>query len=71
MQKQHRPLSPVHSIQQKLEIAQAEAEEARTREESKPRRKSVSKQIVTKKLKGSRRRSTLSPEELENLMGIS
>ena len=70
-QTQSTGLSPARTIQQKLERAEAEADETRRREESRPR-KSISKSTVTKKLKGSRRRSTLSPEELENLvMGIS
>ena len=60
------PLSSPRTIQNKLEKAQAEAEEARKTEEKKGRRRSG----VVKKLKGSRRRSTLSPEELEKLMGI-
>ncbi|KAL9589801.1 MAG: hypothetical protein Q9203_001378 [Teloschistes exilis] len=54
------------TIQQKLEKARSEAEEARKREEKKGKRKSG----VVKKLRGSRRRSTLSPEELEKLLGI-
>lgn len=54
------------TIQQKLEKARSEAEEARKREEKKGKRKSG----VVKKLKGNRRRSTLSPEELEKLLGI-
>ncbi|KAL6714035.1 hypothetical protein ACLMJK_008529 [Lecanora helva] len=68
--KQHRIPSPNRTVEQKLEYAQAEAEAARKFEESKPKEKSLAKRAVTKKLKGSRRRSTLSPEELENLMGI-
>ena len=65
------PLSPGRTIQEKLDRAEAEAGEAKRREENRPR-KSVSKSTVTRKLKGSRRRSTLSPEELENLvMGVS
>ena len=65
------PLSPSRTIQEKLDRAEAEADEAKRREENRPR-KSVSKSTVTRKLKGSRRRSTLSPEELENLvMGVS
>ncbi|KAF6226292.1 hypothetical protein HO133_009158 [Letharia lupina] len=64
-------LLPAPTIQQKLERVEAEADEAKRREENRPR-KSISKSAVTKKLKGSRRRSTLSPEELENLvMGFS
>ncbi|KAM0802010.1 Afadin and alpha-actinin-binding-domain-containing protein [Usnea florida] len=64
------PLSPVCTVQQKLDRAEAEAEEAKRREENRPR-KSISQSAVTRKLKGSRRRSTLSPEELENLvMGV-
>lgn len=64
-------LLPAPTIQQKLERVEAEADEAKRREENRPR-KSISKSTVTKKLKGSRRRSTLSPEELENLvMGFS
>ncbi|KAL8713399.1 MAG: hypothetical protein Q9220_002598 [cf. Caloplaca sp. 1 TL-2023] len=59
------PSSP-RSIQQKLERARTEAEEARKREEKSGKRRSG----VVKKLRGSRRRSTLSPEELEKLMGI-
>ncbi|KAL9007054.1 MAG: hypothetical protein Q9188_000177 [Gyalolechia gomerana] len=60
------PLSSPRTIQHKLERARTEAEEARTTEERKGRRKSG----VVKKLRGSRRRSTLSPEELEKLMGL-
>ncbi|KAK4695288.1 hypothetical protein P7C71_g2437, partial [Lecanoromycetidae sp. Uapishka_2] len=71
LHKQPRPVSPAHTVQQKLERAQAEAEEARKREENRPRKRDTTKAVVTKKLKGSRRRSTLSPEELEGLMGIS
>lgn len=59
-------MSSPRTIQQKLEKARTEAEEARQREEKKGKRKSG----VVKKLRGSRRRSTLSPEELEKLMGI-
>ncbi|KAL8950059.1 MAG: hypothetical protein Q9222_003882 [Ikaeria aurantiellina] len=59
------PSSP-RSIQQKLERARTEADEARKREERSGKRRSG----VVKKLRGSRRRSTLSPEELEKLMGI-
>ena len=66
-----KPLSPSRTIQQKLDRAEAEADEAKRREETRPR-KSISQSAVTRKLKGSRRRSTLSPEELENLvMGVS
>lgn len=71
--KQTQPTTLSHNftIQQKLERAEAEADEVKRREENRPRRKSISKSTVTKKLKGSRRRSTLSPEELENLvMGV-
>ncbi|KAL8739121.1 MAG: hypothetical protein Q9181_000150 [Wetmoreana brouardii] len=60
------PTASPRSIEQKLEKARTEAEEARKREEKKGRRTSG----VVKKLRGSRRRSTLSPEELEKLMGI-
>lgn len=56
---------PKPTVQQKLDQAEAEAEHARTQEEQKDRRK----KRVNNRLKGSRRRSTLSPEELENLMG--
>ena len=69
-QKQHLIQSPTQTVQQKLERAQLEAEEARKRDENRPKTKNMSKQTVTKKLRGSRRRSTLSPEELENLMGL-
>ncbi|KAL9137006.1 MAG: hypothetical protein Q9175_001790 [Cornicularia normoerica] len=69
-QTQPTALSPARMIQQKLERAEAEADKAKRQEENRPR-KSNSKSTVTKKLKGSRRRSTLSPEELENLvMGV-
>ena len=62
--------SPVRTVQQKLDRAEAEAEEAKRREETRPQKNS-SKSTSAKKLKGSRRRSTLSPTELENLvMGI-
>ncbi|KAF6237449.1 hypothetical protein HO173_004339 [Letharia columbiana] len=71
LQIQPTALLPAPTIQQKLERVEAEADEAKRREENRPR-KSISKSTVTKKLKGSRRRSTLSPEELENLvMGFS
>ncbi|KAL8939531.1 MAG: hypothetical protein Q9211_002696 [Gyalolechia sp. 1 TL-2023] len=60
------PVSSPRTIQRKLERAQTEAEEARTTEERKGRRRSG----VVKKLRGSRRRSTLSPEELEKLLGL-
>ena len=69
IQNHQKPNSPAQTITQKLERAQKEAEDVRKREEKRTRRQSVAKQAVTKKLKGSRRRSTLSPEELENLMG--
>ncbi|KAL2042051.1 hypothetical protein N7G274_005239 [Stereocaulon virgatum] len=71
LQTHPRPTSPARTVQQKLARAEAEAEEARKREQTRPRRESIVKSGVTKKLKGSRRRSTLSPEELEGLMGIS
>ncbi|CAL8584477.1 hypothetical protein XPA_010073 [Xanthoria parietina] len=60
------PISSPRTVQQKLERARTEAEEARKREEKKGKRKSG----VVKKLRSSRRRSTLSPEELEKLLGI-
>ncbi|KAI4125267.1 MAG: hypothetical protein LQ338_004358 [Usnochroma carphineum] len=60
------PTSPLRTIQRKLETARSEAEFARQIEEKKGNRRSG----VVKKLRGSRRRSTLSPEELEKLMGI-
>lgn len=60
------PAASPRTIQQKLENARSEAEEARKREEKKGKRKSG----VVKKLRGSRRRSTLSREELEKLIGI-
>ena len=63
---QTRPRSPERTVQQKLERVQAEAEKTRKKEE-----KRVKRDPVKKKLKGSRRRSTLSPEELENLMGVA
>ena len=67
MRKQVSPLiSSPRTIQEKLEKAHAEAESARKKEEKRNRRRSN----VIKKLRGSRRRSTLSPEELEKLMGI-
>ncbi|KAL8712061.1 MAG: hypothetical protein Q9225_007011 [Loekoesia sp. 1 TL-2023] len=59
-------LSSPRTVQHKLERARTEADEARKMEEKKGRRGSG----VVKKLRGSRRRSTLSPEELEKLMGI-
>ncbi|KAL9615347.1 MAG: hypothetical protein Q9167_000175 [Letrouitia subvulpina] len=61
------PVSSPRTIRSKLDKAQAEANEAKRREERRSRRKSN----VVKKLKGNRRRSTLSPEELENLMGFT
>ncbi|KAL8923069.1 MAG: hypothetical protein Q9172_003279 [Xanthocarpia lactea] len=60
------PISSPRAIEQKLEKARTEAEEARKREERRGKRKSG----VVKNLRGSRRRSTLSPEELEKLLGI-
>ncbi|KAL8876145.1 MAG: hypothetical protein Q9198_005605 [Flavoplaca austrocitrina] len=60
------PTSSPRTIQQKLEKARTEAEEARKRDEKKGKRKSG----VVKKMRSSRRRSTLSPEELEKLLGI-
>ena len=65
-----KPGSPMQTVAQKLERAQKEAEEARKREEKKLHQPGISKRAVTKKLKGSKRRSTLSPQELENLMGL-
>lgn len=59
-------MSSPRTVQQKLEKARLEAEEARKREEKKGKRKSG----VVKKMRSSRRRSTLSPEELEKLLGI-
>ncbi|KAL8816722.1 MAG: hypothetical protein Q9223_004314 [Gallowayella weberi] len=61
------PMSSPRTVQQKLEKARTEAEEARQREEKNGKRRSG----VVKKFRGSRRRSTLSPEELEKLMGIA
>ncbi|KAL8920545.1 MAG: hypothetical protein Q9208_006167 [Pyrenodesmia sp. 3 TL-2023] len=58
------PISSPRSIQRKLEAARTDAEFARKIEGRKGKRKSG----VVKKLRGSRRRSTLSPEELETLM---
>ena len=62
-------VSSQYTVQEKLEQAQTEAEETHKRGESKERRKSAVRS-VNNRLGGSRRRSTLSPEELENLMGI-
>lgn len=64
------PLRPSpRTVAQKLALAQAEAEEVRKREESKPAKPPPPPSSKNKKLKrGSRRRSTLSPEELENLL---
>lgn len=63
-------LPPARTLKEKLERAEVEADEAKRREEIRPR-KSISRSTVTKRLKGSRRRSTLSPTELENLvMGV-
>ena len=63
--------SPVRTVQQKLDRAEAEAEEAKRREETRPQNNTLKGTSVAKKLKGSRRRSTLSPTELENLvMGV-
>ena len=56
------------NIQQKLDQAEAEAESVRRQEAQKNRKDSAVKR-VNKRLKGSRRRSTLSPEELEKLLG--
>ena len=68
-----RPSSPQRTVEQKLYSAQVEAEAARRQTEKKTRRKSkTGRDAVVGKLKSSsRRRSTLSPEELEQLMGIS
>jgi len=63
------PSSP-RTVPEKLEKAQAEAEAARKRDEQRDKRKTAAR-TVNKRLKGSRRRSTLSPEELEDLMGIT
>lgn len=60
------PVSSPQTIQRKLERASMDAEFARKIEGKTGKRKSG----VMKKLKGSRRRSTLSPEELEKLMGM-
>ncbi|KAL8787967.1 MAG: hypothetical protein Q9195_007555 [Heterodermia aff. obscurata] len=60
------PSSP-RTVQQKLDAAEAEATNARTVEEKKGRKNAA--KAVNNRLGGSRRRSTLSPEELMNLMG--
>ncbi|KAL8973626.1 MAG: hypothetical protein Q9197_002132 [Variospora fuerteventurae] len=60
------PISSPQSIYRKLEAARTDAEFARKIEEKKGKRPSG----VVKKLRSSRRRSTLSPAELEKLMGI-
>lgn len=59
--------SSPRTVAQKLATVQAEAEEARKRDETQTRRKTSDRPAG--KLKGSRRRSTLSPDELENLLG--
>ncbi|KAL9641232.1 MAG: hypothetical protein Q9204_000172 [Flavoplaca sp. TL-2023a] len=66
LKKDGSPISSPRTIQQKLEKARTEAEEARKRDEKKGKRKNG----VVRKLRSSRRRSTLSPEELEKLLGI-
>jgi len=54
------------SVRQKLELARLEAEKVRTRGEG------VRKTGLPRaKVRAGRRRSTLSPEELEGLMGVS
>jgi hypothetical protein len=59
-------------VAQKLAIIEAEASEAeegtRQAEESKPNKRKAGGSARQKK--GSRRRSTLSPEELAQLMGV-
>ena len=66
--KHMRPASPTTTIAEKLDLAKKDAEHARNRVETRKRTQNGSKRMVTKKLKGSRRRSTLSPQELEHLM---
>lgn len=61
------PHSSTRTVAQKLAQAQAEAEEARLRTETRSRRKASGRGVG--RSKGSRRRSTLSPEELEILLG--
>ncbi|MCJ1466542.1 hypothetical protein MMC07_005162 [Pseudocyphellaria aurata] len=60
------PSSP-RTVAQKLAMVQAEAEEVRKRDETKSLRKPSGQ--LARKLKGSRRRSTLTPEEMGNLLG--
>ncbi|KAL8651761.1 MAG: hypothetical protein Q9210_003073 [Variospora velana] len=60
------PISSPQSIHRKLEAAGTDAEFTRKIEEKTGKRP----RGVVKKLRGSRRRSTLSPAELEKLMGI-
>ena len=55
-------------MQQKLDQAEAEAEGVRRQGIQKERKDSAVRR-VNRRLKGSRRRSTLSPDELENLLG--
>lgn len=62
-------LSPGAIVAEKLDGAKREADNARKRAETRNRHPGGLKKAVSKKLKGARRRSTLSPEELENLMG--
>ena len=60
--------SPETTVAEKLNRAKKEADEARKRAEKRIRHPAAPKNALAKKLKGARRRSTLSPEELENLM---
>jgi hypothetical protein len=62
---------PPLTVAEKLAAIEAEAEEAeeqRRQEEEQPHKRRAVKRDVTRK--ASRRRSTLSPEELATLMGV-
>ena len=60
--------SPTTTVAEKLEMAKKEAEAARQRANSRRKGQAIATKGANKKLKSSRRRSTLSPQELLNLM---
>ncbi|MCJ1401077.1 hypothetical protein MMC11_004289 [Xylographa trunciseda] len=66
---QSSPIDRPLSVQEKLETAQREAEEAR-RKEAKTGSASLKSGLPKAKARAGRRRSTLSPEELEGLLGL-
>lgn len=59
---------PGTTVEDKLKLAEEEAQNAR-RKEAKTTKAHEIPRIGKRRLKGGRRRSTLSPEELELLMG--